>query len=533
MGGRFFRQNDYNSSQCGTQQVEYSQVSQQCWDNSCRPQQIQPQDNEAPWRNYLNQTRANLYATPGMQQEQLHANATALKDSNGNVRDIQYKGGNVATRTCEYDGQGNANRIMATLRSGGMEAWTRQPNGTWQNQRGGVFDGQMSMSKDGVFSFTRNGETTSVHPDGRVVKGKAETDNTGKEKPKTDAPMAPPAEGETRVTSDSPVKESYEQKLEKTFGKANCVEESKGYRDNLFGAAEQKKPVVAVFGRGSDSQSAQVMDAVARAKEQAKDGAHFMYVDLDKVDPASEIGKYAREHIGKDFGTPTTIVFNQKQGEKPYPVVPEKPMHWQKGPLDEAKLNAAVAEAVKIQSTREIKTGRETKPETKPEGEKPKASPDEQIQQKQKEYWEQIKAADAAGDKNKSAELRAKLGFACIGWGAAAEAAGKKDEAEQHFLRGAEYIMSAGTFNPNLYKDQGFIDALKGSKLPGNVANVLAERGAADAKWFYPSKEEQAKNPNAHQDARDRYLNLLKEEMKKAKAVGSYEDYGQPGRKSA
>jgi hypothetical protein len=347
--------------------------------------------------------------------------------------------------------------------------------------------------------------------------------------------------------------QQYEAKTEGTFSKEHKITDSGNYRENLWTAAEQQKPIVMVFGRGGDPNNGAVLDAVARAKEKANGSAEFMYVDLNKVDPNSPIGKYARDYIGTQYGTPLTMVFTQKQGEGKTPVIPERPLHWQRGGyIDENALSAGISQAVEIQKGREIKTGREKKPDVPPESDttppadKPKPkTPQDVVAESVKPWKEQkveelfkgmspeqratmckdaIELADKQGNSKLSAQVRAMVGLASIGWGAEADKAGNKDLAERHFLRGSEYIMSAGVYNPEIYKYPGFQAALKESKLPGNAANFLIDKGLADANrpadqkpWFFPNAAEAAK-PNGYQDKRDWYYNQIRQEMKKQPA---------------
>jgi hypothetical protein len=523
-------------------------------------------DPREQFRQSVDSQRAQLHADlhrSGGQKEQLtdSANATGFRDNTGKLRDVQYSGGDVNYRMFRYgrnnepERQGQPDQVTVSSRTQGTHTWNRQGKDRWVNQSGGVFNGEMYVDqKTGQFSTVdaRTGEA-------RTYDGRGWQPNPNFQPPNRDGSTVPPSDGSRSVRppsdgsrgaqppSDGGIRQAgyeqadgYDKQVEQTFGKERVITDKDKYRDNLFGAAENKKPVVMTFGRGSDPECKAHLEALQKAKEASGGKADFMFVDLDKVDPSSKIGEYAA-YIGKDYGTPLTMVFNQKQGERPTPVIPERPIHWQKGPLDTNALSTAVSHAADVQSTREIQTGREKKADNKdgndpysdhgaPKGDgkpaggdnygdhgapKGSESPQANIERKQKEAWDQIKAADAAGDKVKSAELRAKLGFACFGWGAAAEKAGKAEEAQAHYMRGAEYIMSAGTFNPNLYKDQGFMDALRNSKLPGDAASYIADRGAENPRWFYPSKEELAKNPNANQDARTAYQKLLLEQMKK------------------
>jgi hypothetical protein len=286
-----------------------------------------------------------------------------------------------------------------------------------------------------------------------------------------------------------------------------------------------------------------------------------MYVDLNKVDPNSEVGKYARNYIGTQYGTPLTMVFTQKQGEGNTPVIPERPLHWQRGGrLDENALLNGINQAAEIQKGYgPIKTGREKQPEPPPEaGDKGSEKTPEKSEAKKpataqdlvaesvKPWKEQkfgemfkdmspeqratlckdaIELADKQNNARLSAQIRATVGLASIQWGDDASKAGNNELAEKHFLRGSEYIMSAGVYNPDIYKYPGFTEALRQSKLPGEAANFLIDKGLSDANraagakpWFFPTEEE-GKKPNAYQDKRDWYYGQIREQMKKVPAL--------------
>ena len=330
--------------------------------------------------------------------------------------------------------------------------------------------------------------------------------------------------------------QAYEQKVESTFTKAHRITDSNNYRENLFSAAENQKPVVMVFGRGTATDGP-VLDAVARAKQAAGEKADFMYVDLNKVDANSPIGKYA-QYIGRPpYGTPMTMVFTQRQNDpakgetEQTPVIPERPLHWQVGsPINEQTLMAGIDRAKTIQeSYGPIKTGRERKPDTLPEtDEKPKPSENkeptsQEIFRESLQPWkdqkanamfdrvppekrsqvisDMIKQADESGVPDVQARVRAVVGLASIHWGNEADKAGRKEDAMAHYMRGCEFLMNAGEIrkDPNdaskgttdLYRLPGFQQALRDSKLPGTAANFLIEKGQNDPTWFRPTDASQ------------------------------------------
>jgi hypothetical protein len=335
-------------------------------------------------------------------------------------------------------------------------------------------------------------------------------------------------------------KAEYQGQVDKTWAKDHQVTNKDNYKDNLFGAAEKQKPVVMTFGRSSDPNCKQHLEAMEKAKQASGGKAEFTFVDLDKVDPNSAIGKYALNHIGKEYGTPLTMVFNQHQGENNR-VIPERPTHYQRGYLDEQKLLQGIDAAAQVQKGREIKTGRDgTDGNNQPKPDQAKETaqklvaesikpwkdqkPEELFkgmnqEQKLKACWDAIELADKSNDPRLSAQVRAMVGFASISWGADAQKAGNNELAQKHFMRGAEYMLSAGSKNPDIYKYPTFQQALRDSALPGNAADYLLEQGQKNAKWFFPTPDEIRADKNAYQKKRDEYTNTLNAEMKKPRLL--------------
>ena len=69
-----------------------------------------------------------------------------------------------------------------------------------------------------------------------------------------------------------------------------------------------------VMGKGSDEKTQKAL-ADAKAAAKASGGkTEIVFVDADKVDPKSPIGKYTNDIIGGSVGFPFTQVFTQKQG---------------------------------------------------------------------------------------------------------------------------------------------------------------------------------------------------------------------------
>lgn len=319
-------------------------------------------------------------------------------------------------------------------------------------------------------------------------------------------------------------KGEYQRQVDKTWGKEHQVTNKDNYRDNLFGAAEHKKPVVMTFGRSSDPACRQHLEALEKAKQQSGGKADFVFVDLDKVDPNSAIGKYAHNEIGAKFGSPLTMVFNQQQGDGDTPVRPERPTHWQRGYLSDQSLLKGIDAAYDIQKNREIKTDRQKgsvdrllEESLKPFDQQRPEELFKGMDQKQKiqAAWDAIDAAEKTKNPKLAAQVRAMVGLASIRWGAEAQKAGDADLADKHYTRGAEYLLSAGAKNSDIYYYPSFQKALRESQLPGNSAEFLLEKGQSNAKWFYPTADDIRQDQNAYQKKRDEYISAIRAEFKK------------------
>jgi len=522
--------------------------------------------------------QVSVLKEPGAKRESLgNGNVAAIRDGHGRLRDMEYRSGDVRSRRFEYssntpdaNGEYPLNKMVVDSKTHGLQVWKKNSDNLWVEQkRGTPMQGGMQVDQQtGVFYAQERGKTSLTYsPSGRrnapedAVRPDRSKDAdravipAGVE-PGGDRSVKPPSNNNGSRGVDSGRieprfdKAQFETKLEQTFGKPRQITES-NYADNLFGSAETKKPIVMTFGRSSDPNMVKVQEGIERAKKQANGSAEFMFVDLDKVDPNSPIGEYALKTIEKKYGTPFTMVFNQKQGEGSTPVIPEPPSHHQKGPLREQDLSNAIAAAARIQGERQIQTGRERGPDG---GDARQVSTEAKIardlldeavkpykdrrtevlmkglppEQQLKVYSEAINIADSINNPGLRAETRAMAGFFFIGWGKELADKGNKVEADKRYLAGAEYMLLAGSYDKNLWVYPEFTEKLRNSALPGTVAETLIERGAKDAKWFFPTAEEHVKDKAAAgPNARDRYTKLISEQMKRPKAPANpYGNYG-------
>lgn len=491
-----------------------------------------------------------------------------------NVTQANYAQGDVRSRQYGYDPASGELNHMVVQKGRGVEVWNKVGDKQWVDQRGVRFNGDITVDqKTGQVSTcdmrgncrTYNGRQW-VNGGQRVDDG-TETDNYGPDK--NGGIRGGDRNGGTRG-GDGQIREDgrrqpvesqadYDRRVEQTFGKPKCITDKDNYRENLFSAAENKKPVVMTFGSGSDPEFAKHCEAVKRAKDALGGKAEYMFVDLDKVDPNSAIGKYAIEHIAGrfgnpptyttgGFGTPLTMVFNQKQGEDPRrPVIPEKPTYWKKGTIDdEGRFASAIDAAYNEQLKRDIKTGRERRgevdrPVPPPEQEQKPVTPKEVVNEALKPFDQQrpgelmkglsreqqrdlmkeaIVQAKQIGDPVLRGRVHAMVAFTEIGWAEQAAKDGATQQAENHYVAAAQYLMVAGSFYPDLFKNS-CADAMRKSSLPGETAEFLIQKGneippggtAPDGKWFERHQPEVRDN-----NARIQMINdMIKAEMKKPK----------------
>lgn len=350
-------------------------------------------------------------------------------------------------------------------------------------------------------------------------------------------------------------REKYQKHVDTIYGKDHQITGKDNYRENLRKAAENHKPVVMTFVRGSDPNAKQHLEAIERAKKAAGDKAEFCVIDVDKVDPNSKVGQYAQNHIRDKFGTPLTMVFNQSQGENGG-TKPDAPNFWQRGAVNEQALLNGIGKAAEVQKSREIQTRRsdETKPpadkgEKATERERTPSTPEDaaakelrkkivaesikpfdkqnhdelfkgmQPEARTKAMWDAIKAADDTGNTLLSARVRAMAGLATIAWGAEAQKAGDYESATKRYTWGSEFIMSAGMKNPDLYKYPSLQQALRGSYMPGNSADYLLSQGQQNPRWSAATPEEIRANPKAADEKREWARQQIIEEMKKPRVA--------------
>lgn len=376
---------------CGNRQIQYN--SGQIYDS--------PQDKQAKVQELITLRNAWLYEAQGNLKTENIGASKVSRDGKGLVRHVEYgPDSDVKARTIlAYDQNQQPMKMMVDSKQHGFKEWTRVSANppVWQDQDKVRFNGSMNMEhKSGVFSYqaagqrdiytygpsgrpndpadraamANGGQKDTTRPDERPVVNPPK--NSGDVKQPTGDPkqpagdVIPPARDTARDGgSDKPVdpnKAAYDKAIKEQYGKAEIVDKTT-YKDNVLGSALDKLPMVVTFGRSSDPETAKMLANIKAVQDKCvKDGkpmAAFMFVDLDKVpvqgDFRTDIGGYAKNHIGKDFGTPLTLICNTEQGPGRTPVIPNKPMFHEKGAGDVDRMTTAITEAYATQQGRDIK----------------------------------------------------------------------------------------------------------------------------------------------------------------------------------
>jgi hypothetical protein len=273
------------------------------------------------------------------------------------------------------------------------------------------------------------------------------------------------------------------------------INNNNDYMSAMYEAASQNKPVVMLIGRGSDPASRQVIEnSMRQARARSGNDALCVFVDMDRVDRNSSIGKYAFENMPrKGQEPPFTMVYGLSRGDGSCPVKADSPSFYRMGPVDGNGIAEAVSR-LKFQMT-----GRFDRSLPRPD--LPPAQPDNlskidpraqeaftralvqaQAQTDKetayKSYKQAIDIADSARSPLLQAAARVELGLACINWG--------------FKETGFKWIMEAGLKNPDLFnnqKNEPFRNRLSQAGIPRNVSDVIIGNGARDPEWYIKFKD--------------------------------------------
>ena len=484
------------------------------------------------------------------------------------MRDIVYSTGKVAGRKMTYDQSGELQTISIDIRNQGRTTWTRTADG-WRSNFGNHYPGTMEMTRDGVFKFNdANGQPRKYLTSGRDVPDdgtsdggsrggssdrsggdrsggtKEERDRQAAQKAKLDADARAKREAEEKVQREAQEARRKATEAGELAVKNSCdrsIVTRSDYKQALDEAAKAGKPVVMIIGKAASPETQELLQQIKSAREQTKDQAAYLFVDLDKVSRSSAIGRYAIEHVQKKFGNPMTMVFGNIDGQPG--ALPADPVFYEKGNVDAAKIVEAVGKARKDKPS-DPSADKPVDPADKPAdppadkpvdpSEKPadqKAAevkriydliqqahnPELRNQQKYMLYRDAIESADKLKDAGLSGNTRVTLGLACIQWGGEHEGRGELEKATSAYQAGMQWILEGGRINPSVYTNDKFAGALRSSSLPGVAADTLLERGSQNPAWFRPTEEEAKGGEEAVVRKFDETMKVLNDAMTKPK----------------
>lgn len=294
----------------------------------------------------------------------------------------------------------------------------------------------------------------------------------------------------------------YQSAIAGTFDR--LVTGNSDYMSTIYDAAAQNKPVVMLIGSGSDPATRHMIEnSLKEARRQNGRDAVYAFVDLDRVDKNSAMGKYATENMPrKGQEPPFTMVFGISHGDANTPLKADAPSFYRMGPVDQLSVNEAVSR-LKLDMSGRFNMPRpqdQTQPVLPRPQEKPQAAPRtdarpallnvdaktqeafasslmqaQRLTDKQSAYNSYKQAIDIADKLNNPAmqsAARVELGLACIKWGFPET--------------GFKWIMEGGAKNSAIYDNrhnQPFRDRLKQGGLPDMAIDTLILQGQRDPFW--------------------------------------------------
>lgn len=256
-------------------------------------------------------------------------NITNMTYPNGKTREFTYdKDDKILTQTIDEPGKG-----ARTYTNTGPNEWTVTANG----QTLGVWRGDFAMYGNGKYAYqdnngkahdvTTRGQDTQRPDDGdHSIAHRKQADDWVKPKPKAPADIL-----------DRPIT------TEQSHDRA------------ALEAARDGRPLLLVIGSGKDAQTQKTLNDAKAAAQKAGGKTSMLFVDTDKVDPKSPMGRFGAM-VNEMHGTPYVQVLTQSQktGEKK-PVRPDTPIFEGKGAtLDQNRLATALETAQKTQLERKM-----------------------------------------------------------------------------------------------------------------------------------------------------------------------------------
>ncbi len=305
----------------------------------------------------------------------------------------------------------------------------------------------------------------------------------------------------------------YDRAISGTFD--TTVKGNEDYFGLINAAARQNKPVVMLIGSASDPATRHVIEnSLKDARSKNGRDTVYAFVDLDKVDRNSQVGKYAFENMAKNGNEPPfTMVFGMsRSGDANNPVKAEAPSYYSMGAPDLRGINEGLSRARlnMVGQFTNLRPDQIPRPNPRPDqlGPKPDSTNPEQpyprpdmnaIEKRTQEaiamslvqaqrqtdtekaygfFKQAVDMADSTKNPLLQAATRTELGLACMKWG--------------HKETGYKWIMEGAAKNPAFYNDQtnkDFKARLVEAGVPPSAVNYMMENGKRDPNWYTKDKE--------------------------------------------
>jgi hypothetical protein len=263
------------------------------------------------------------------------------------------------------------------------------------------------------------------------------------------------------------------------------------YSAALLDAASQNKPVVMLIGKSSEAATRQVVEnSLKEAHSRCGKDAVFVFVDMDRVERSSSMGKYAFENMPrKGQEPPFLMIFGLARGENANSVKAEALKYHHMGEADSAAI------AKNVSSLKQEMNGRFNlpRPESKFSDQQKNLKPfaDEKKMQEEfaksllqarqepdkesafKLFQKAVDIADAAKSPRLQAVSRVELGLACMSWG--------------FRETGFKWILEGASKNPELYderKNAAFKERLTQAGVPPQALELLLRNGKENPNWW-------------------------------------------------
>lgn len=265
--------------------------------------------------------------------------ATIKRDAKGNITHIKYANGK--TRDFTYDENDNIQSQTINEPGKGARTYTKSDDG-WDvtNSQGrlmGKWHGDFAMYGNGKYAYQDEQGRAHDVTAGGADQRRADDANHAIEHRKQKDDMPKPKVDDPNRVLERPIT------TEASFDRA------------ALEAARDGRPMLLVMGKGDDPATQKALKDAKDAALRADGKTQILFVDTDKVDPNSTMGRFSKT-VAEMHGTPYLQVLTQQQktGEgKPLKI--DTPVYESKGAtLNAGDLRKALETAQKTQGDRKM-----------------------------------------------------------------------------------------------------------------------------------------------------------------------------------